>query len=109
MSSKKAASEDKLGLIHDLTAEWALTVLAGRDKIVKDEEGKETVVKELPSAAELAVIRAFLKDNDITCAPGGDTKLEELRRKIAESRAPKPATGEFDPARDLPDGATPMQ
>jgi hypothetical protein len=106
--NQKAASEDTLALIHDGLARWALRLLSGELKqTVTDKDGKAHEVAIQPTASELAVIRAFLKDNEITCPPGGDTAMQELRRKIEDQRrargasTPAPSTP-FDPERDLP-------
>ena len=56
MATKLAAKEDKLGLIHDLTAEYCL----GRLK-----QALET--HEPIPPAELGAITKFLKDNGIEC------------------------------------------
>ncbi len=39
------------------------------------------------SAAELSVIRAFLKDNEITAAMDEGGALDELRKKLAQGAA----------------------
>ena len=56
MATKLAAKEDKLGLIHDLTAEYFL----GRLK-----QALETGEPIPP--AELGAITKFLRDNNIEC------------------------------------------
>lgn len=56
MPTKLAANEDKLGLIHDLTADYIKSRL---------EHAKKT--SEPIPPAELGAITKFLKDNNIEC------------------------------------------
>jgi len=101
MSNKTTASEDKLGIVHDLMTEVALGILRATEKC---EDG--TVIALKPSAADMAWIRAFLKDNDITCAPGQDNAIGKLKEELAKQRAARqsPTGAAFNPATDLPDG-----
>lgn len=95
-----AASEDQLGLIHKQLTEWAIDLLSGNlTETTFDKEGNphERVLR--PSAAELAVIRAFLKDNDIRAVAGEDNAVARLKKKLEEQRQRRQG---FDPARDLP-------
>lgn len=87
MSDEKPASDKRLGLIHNLTAEWALSLLDGTaTEEVIDAQGEIKLRKVRPSAAEMAIVRAFLKDNNITCAPSDDNALGRLQQKLAEKQ-----------------------
>jgi hypothetical protein len=86
-----AANEKDLGAVHAAMTEWALEALSARDP----ESGRR-----LLTAGEAAVIRAFLKDNDIQAPPEANKGLDELRRKLqSQGRGPK-----VDPVLDLSDG-----
>jgi len=65
-----AATEDKLGALHDALA----TILT------------QKVQEEDTPAAILAVAAKFLKDNNITCSPAGDNALGELEAALREKR-----------------------
>jgi hypothetical protein len=83
--AKTAADEASLGTLHRLMAEQFRKLLAGEltRPIYKDGEhvGDETLTA---TAAELSVIRAFLKDNEITVAPDTGSALDELRKRLAQ-------------------------
>lgn len=87
-----AASDTELGEVHKALTQWALEALQARDK----DTGRS-----LLTASEAAVIRAFLKDNDIQAPPGANKDLDDLRAKLAsQGRGPK-----VDPTLDgLADG-----
>lgn len=86
------ASKETLQAIHDGLAEWCLGVLAA-----KDPETNAPVL----TAAEATVVRAFLKDNDVTAPPVAGGKVQELREKLAARMRSTP----IDPALDgLGDG-----
>lgn len=65
-----AATEDKLGTLHDALAE-VLT---------------NAVKAEGTPAAVLAVAAKFLKDNNITCSPSGDNALGDLEAALRAKR-----------------------
>lgn len=76
-----AANDTELGLVHAALAKWALEALAARDPQTN---------RSLLTAAEASVIRAFLKDNDISAPPGVNKDLDDLRRKLqGQGRGPK--------------------
>lgn len=83
-----AANEKRLSAVHEALTDWALGALSARD-----EDNRPTL-----TAAEAAVIRAFLKDNDITCPPEQGTKIAELKRKLEDQRR---VPAKVDPALDL--------
>lgn len=68
-----AAPVAKLGLLHELFTEFQIALLTRTDT---DEEGNE--FKIFPSAAEMAVIRAFLKDNNVQADPDASNDLKEV-------------------------------
>jgi len=65
-----AATEDKLGSLHDTLAD----VLS------------KAISAEGAPAAVMAVAAKFLKDNNITCTPAGDNALGELEAALREKR-----------------------
>lgn len=66
--SNSRATEDTLGIIHERMAMKFLSILDGE-----------------PTAAELAVIAKFLKDNNITAKATADSTLGALIGKLQES------------------------
>ncbi len=84
-----AATETKLGALHEKVADVLLEALDG--EILpgySDEESGEVVEdKRLPpSAAIIAAATKFLKDNAITCVPAENNALGELEAKMRERR-----------------------
>lgn len=109
-----AASEKVLGEIHDATSKWCRLILEGVPLTDKDgnavlkEDGQPWLVP--PSAAHLTVIRAFLKDNEITCDPSNDSSVDALRKKLEERRRREKGPTVVDPILDLGhDGETLVQ
>jgi hypothetical protein len=102
--SKTAASEDSLGTLHRLMTEQFTKLLNGeltRPTFNKDgERGEDEVI--VATAAELSVIRAFLKDNEITASMEEGTALDQLRQKLAGAREGRPAMPASD--FDMPPG-----
>jgi hypothetical protein len=86
--ASKPASDSTLGLIHNLTAEWAISLLEGKATaaVVDKETGEVTQVPIRPSAADIAVIRAFLKDNNITCVPSDDNAIGRLQKTLEDKQ-----------------------
>lgn len=68
-----AAPSAKLGLLHELFTEYQIHLLTRTDT---DEEGNEFRV--WPSAAEGAVIRAFLKDNNVQADPDAANDVKDV-------------------------------
>lgn len=68
-----AAKSAKLGLLHELFTEYQIHLLT-RTEV--DEDGKTYRV--WPSAAEGAVIRAFLKDNNVQADPDASNDVKEV-------------------------------
>lgn len=74
-----AASSERLGGLHAMfTSYWEMRFKAAELKFDDEEYIPLT-------ANDLAVLRAFLKDNNITAEPGGDKELGLLGSKLAES------------------------
>lgn len=98
--AKTAASEAALGTLHRLMAEQFNRLLAGElKKDILDKEGNKVGEEVLmATAAELSVIRAFLKDNEITVAPNQGDALDKLRQRLADGVQGRPAmpVADFD-------------
>jgi hypothetical protein len=73
-----AASSDRLGSLHDLFTKYWEDRLEASGYPMDDERWMPF------SSADAAVLRAFLKDNNITAEPGGDKELEALGDKLAD-------------------------
>jgi hypothetical protein len=93
-------SQDDLSALHKLMTDSFTKLLRGEVKRV-DDEGKEHVV--YPTASELAVIRAFLKDNNITAPIRKGGKLDELHKKLQEGQAVRARPATLPIADDLAD------
>ncbi len=86
-----AASESKLGALHEKVAEVLTVALDGNfiGYTEPDPETGETKPIVIPaSAAIIAAATKFLKDNDITCARSDGNAIDELA-KAAQARAEK--------------------
>lgn len=71
-----AASSARLGSLHDLfTQYW-------EDRLEKSALGMEDDAWIPFTSADAAVLRAFLKDNNITAEPGGDKEVAALGAKL---------------------------
>lgn len=105
------ADRSALEEVHRLFTEDCLKLLRGEltEEIVgKDGEVRERVIR--ASAAEMSVIRAFLKDNDVTAPAAKGTALEALREKMAQRRAQRvPAKVDEKDLGDLGAFGSPMQ
>lgn len=74
-----AASSDRLGSLHAMfTAYWEHRF--EQAALSFDEDGYIPL-----TSNDLAVLRAFLKDNNITAEPGGDKELGLLGSQLAGS------------------------
>lgn len=67
-----SATENELGTLHVLVA-----------KVLKDRIGD----KEVCTAADVNAAIKFLKDNNITCAPGADKHTDELKEELEKQAA----------------------
>jgi len=83
-----AASEKKLGSLHEKVTEVLLEALDG-EILPGYGEGDEAVPDKRipPSAAIIAAATKFLKDNEITCTPAESNALGELEARMAARRA----------------------
>jgi hypothetical protein len=79
-----AASDKALGDLHSKLATVLSSVLDGRE----DADG----IKLNPSAAEMAVIVTFLKNNNITADASDNAELAALRDKLAQKRKDRKAS-----------------
>lgn len=76
-----AASSDRLGSLHAMfTAYWEHRFECAA--LAFDAEGYIPL-----TSNDLAVLRAFLKDNNITAEPGGDKELGLLGSQLARDMA----------------------
>lgn len=69
-----AAPSAKLGLLHELFTEFQIHLLT---RTFTDPETGVTE-KVFPSAAEMAVIRAFLKDNNVQADPDAANDVKDV-------------------------------
>lgn len=81
MSGKKATVA-RLCDLHNLITEALIEGCSAQE--IEVEEGKK--VRQLPSAAILAVGLAHLKNNSITADPETNNKLRELQDKLQQRR-----------------------
>jgi hypothetical protein len=92
-----AANEKTLGAVHEALATWATSRIKGDTGVIDNETGQELRVP--LTAAEAGVIRAFLNDNKITCAPSDDNalgKLEKALREKQQARIARPRVLDMD-------------
>lgn len=68
-----AASEKTMGLLHEMFAQYLMECMTRKGT---DEDGKEYPIP--MTAAEAAVLRAFLKDNNIQADPDASTDIKAL-------------------------------
>jgi hypothetical protein len=76
----KRATDDALSALHQALAVQFKEILEN-GKAVEDKETGE-VVRVSPDASTLNAIRQFLKDNNIQSAPGTNSNLEEMGRRV---------------------------
>ena len=77
----RPASEDILGLIHQLTAKQFLDILQNGETTV-DKDGELTRLT--PSAAMMAQIIKFLKDNGIEASPAAKGDMDGLVQALED-------------------------
>lgn len=73
-----AASEKTMGTLHEMFAQYLMDCMT---RTGKDEEGEEYSIP--MTAAEAAVLRAFLKDNNIQADPDASTDVRALSAGLA--------------------------
>lgn len=116
------ASVDALGGLHQSLAGVFQSLLAVREEpiisngeVLLDKDGAPIMRKVYPSAAELAAVNTFLKNNNITAVQGNEGKLADLRKQLEERRTGKltprvaPTWAAPDPHAVIPDPTTPWQ
>ncbi len=95
-----AATENKLGELHDKVADVLISALdrneaqqralmrRAEEQAQDNNEDEEDVVVFIPeiNPALLSVATKFLKDNDITCQPNVGNRADELRKKLEKKR-----------------------
>lgn len=82
-----AAKSDTLGTLHELFAAYWLDQMQRTD-----EDGKIIPL----SAAEAAVLRAFLKDNNVQADPTDNNDIKDLSAQLRHATAGTVATTELD-------------
>ena len=77
-----AAKSSTLGTLHELFAQYWLDQM-NREVEVYDNYGAVIGCKKQPlSAAEAAVLRAFLKDNNVQADPADDGDIKSLSKSL---------------------------
>lgn len=82
-----AAKSTTLGQLHEMFAAYCINQMSRTD-----EEGKPVPV----SAAELAVIRAFLKDNNVQADPADDGDVKDLAKALRNATEGTVTASELD-------------
>lgn len=90
-----AATSDRLGSLHERFTKYWEHRLEVADLSMEDENWQPF------TSADAAVLRAFLKDNNITAEPGGDKELEALGQKLrGELKGSGVSSSELDKVMD---------
>jgi hypothetical protein len=80
-----AAKSSTLGTLHELFAQYWLDQM-DREEDVYNADGQLTGSRKIPlSAAEAAVLRAFLKDNNVTADPADDGDVKDLAKELRKA------------------------
>lgn len=82
-----AATSDALGTLHELFASYWLDQMKR-----KDEDGQPIPL----TAAEAAVLRAFLKDNNVQADPAGDADVRGLAEQLRTATSGAVESHELD-------------
>lgn len=77
-----AASEKTMGALHEMFAQYLMDCMT---RTGTDEGGREYPIP--MTAAEAAVLRAFLKDNNIQADPDASTDIKALSAGLAAATA----------------------
>lgn len=84
-----SASSDRLGGLHEMfTRYWEMRMEQAMDP--------DPATRTPMSAAEHAVVRAFLKDNGVQADPTGNKELEALSEGLKEATRGVVSGGEMD-------------
>lgn len=91
-----AAKSSTLGTLHELFAQYWLDQMS-RVEDVFDADGEVIGERKVPlSAAEAAVLRAFLKDNNVQADPADDGDVRELSKALRTATAGTVSESELD-------------
>lgn len=91
-----AAKSSTLGNLHELFAQYWLDQMH-REVEVMDNDGNVVGTKPLPlSAAEAAVLRAFLKDNNVQADPADDGDIKALSKSLRAATEGTVSENELD-------------
>lgn len=77
-----AASEKTMGALHEMFAQYLMDCMT---RTGMDERGRKYPIP--MTAAEAAVLRAFLKDNNIQADPDASTDIKALSAGLAAATA----------------------
>lgn len=83
--SKRAATEDKLGELHEALADNLIDRLRNGERVWDSKSG-QFVQLDSCTPSTLNVITRFLSDNDITCVAEEASRIGELQRAMDERR-----------------------
>ena len=86
--SNGAASEGKLGALHDALADNLIARLENGEEVFDSKSG-EFVHYSGGTTATLSVIVRFLADNDITCVATEANKVGKLQERLNAARKAK--------------------
>lgn len=86
-----AASEKIMGQLHERFAQYLMSLM---DQVGVDDEGNEFPIP--MTAAEAAVLRAFLKDNNIQADPDASTDIKVLDAKLRQATDGSVSDAEMD-------------
>ena len=86
-----AASEKLMGQLHE---QFALYLMSLMNQTGTDEEGNEYKIP--MTAAEAAVLRAFLKDNNIQADPDASTDIRALDAQLRAATEGSVSSAEMD-------------
>ena len=86
-----AASEKMMGQLHEMFAQYLMDCMTRKGT---DEDGKEYPIP--MTAAEAAVLRAFLKDNNIQADPDASTDLRVLDSAMRKATMGVVSAAEMD-------------
>lgn len=91
-----AAKSSTLGTLHELFAQYWLDQM-NREEEVTNADGEVVGTRKVPlSAAEAAVLRAFLKDNNVQADPAEDGDLKGLANSLRTATEGAVSNDEFD-------------
>lgn len=77
-----AAKSSTLGELHELFAQYWHDQM-NRQEEIRDDDGCVIGTRKIPlSAAEAAVLRAFLKDNNVQADPDSDGDVRDLANNL---------------------------